>query len=92
MSRADECGGDLDCDEAVHQLYHFLDGELTDERRLRISQHLDLCHWCSDAAHFETELRKIIADRCRDTVPEQLRQRIAAAIEEERRHPPSLSH
>ena len=29
-------GNTTDCNEAVHQLYHFLDGELTEERRARI--------------------------------------------------------
>jgi hypothetical protein len=33
----------VNCDEAVHQLYHYLDGELTDERRIQISEHLTFC-------------------------------------------------
>ena len=33
-------GKTMDCDEAIHQLYHFLDGELTEERRIKISEHL----------------------------------------------------
>ena len=87
------CGADglegVDCDEAVHQLYHYLDGELTEERRLEITIHLDRCGPCADAAGFEAELRIVIANRCRDRVPEALRERIAAAIHEEsRKHPP----
>ena len=31
----------MDCQEAVHQLYHYLDGELTDEKRAAIARHLD---------------------------------------------------
>ena len=83
----------IDCWEAVHELYHYLDGALTDERRLEITVHLDLCGPCSDAAVFEGELRHVIADRCRDRVPEGLRKRIAEAIDEEcRRHgDPSIS-
>jgi mycothiol system anti-sigma-R factor len=85
------CGGSdsfgLDCEEAVHQLYHYLDGELTEERRLEISRHLDLCEPCAGAAGFEEELRQVIANRCKDRVPEALMRRIADAInEEERRH------
>jgi mycothiol system anti-sigma-R factor len=79
----------VDCDEAVHQLYHYLDGELTEERRLEITVHLDRCGPCAGAAGFEAELRSVIANRCRDRVPDSLLQRIAAAIHEEsRRHPP----
>jgi mycothiol system anti-sigma-R factor len=78
---------DMDCDEAVHQLYHYLDGELTDERRREIAQHLDLCEPCAGAAGFEAELRQVIANHCRDRVPDSLIRRIAEAIhEEERRH------
>jgi len=82
-------GGDpegVDCDEAVHELYHFLDGELTDERRREIAVHLDLCGPCADAAGFESELRMVIASRCQDRVPDALIARVAAAIDEAQRH------
>jgi mycothiol system anti-sigma-R factor len=78
---------DIDCDDAVHQLYHYLDGELTEERRSEIARHLDLCEPCAGAAGFEAELRQVIANHCRDRVPDSLMRRIADAIhEEERRH------
>lgn len=70
----------VDCEEAVHQLYHYLDGELTEERRRAIAVHLDLCGSCADAAGFEKELRMVIANCCRDRVPESLKVRIAEAI------------
>jgi anti-sigma factor (TIGR02949 family) len=80
-------GSGVDCDEAVHQLYHYLDGELTDERRRMIAEHLDLCGPCADAADFEADLRRVIANRCKERVPESLMRRIADTIhEEERRH------
>ena len=50
-------GNAMNCDEAVHQLYHFLDGELTDERRAQISVHLTYCGPCGGAAEFEAEDR-----------------------------------
>jgi mycothiol system anti-sigma-R factor len=75
----------MDCDEAIHQLYHFLDGELTEERRIKISEHLTYCGPCGGAVEFEAELRLVIANRCKDHVPESLIRRIAAAIDEESR-------
>jgi len=78
-------GKDMNCDEAVHQLYHFLDGELTEERRAQISAHLAYCAPCGGAAEFEAELRHVIANHCRDHVPESLIRRIAEAIDEESR-------
>ena len=71
------------CEEALHELYHFLDGELTDERRTLITSHLDGCTTCLGAFDFETELRHVVAERCRDSVPLELRLRIAAIIEQE---------
>lgn len=73
-------GGWVDCHDAVHELYHYLDGELTDEKRTAIARHLDLCPPCADGFDFEGELRRLIARKCRDDVPPELRQRIAEAI------------
>lgn len=70
----------VDCTEAVRQLYTYLDGELTEERRVAIAVHLDECSPCAGAAGFEAELRSVIASRCRDRVPESLVERIATAI------------
>ena len=72
-----------DCNQSLAQLYEYLDGELTAERREAISTHLDACAPCMEAHDFEEALRRVVADKCRDTVPEQLRDRIAAAIESE---------
>ena len=78
-------GPTVDCVEAVHELYHYLDGELTEERRTQISVHLDWCGPCRGAAEFEAELRQVIASRCKDRVPQSLIDRVARAIDEESR-------
>ena len=72
-----------DCDGALTQLYEFLDGELTADRRDEISAHLDGCAPCLEAHDFEDALRRVLADKCRDTVPDGLRDRIADAIQAE---------
>ena len=77
------------CDDALHELYHFLDGQLDDDRRRAIQHHLDDCPPCYEAFDFEVELRVVIARKCHETVPEQLKQRIADAIEHESLHPGS---
>jgi mycothiol system anti-sigma-R factor len=74
---------DVNCQEAIFRLYHFLDGELTQERRVEIQHHLDGCLPCLEAFDFEAELRIVIARNCRDEVPEALRERIAKAIVQE---------
>ncbi len=70
------------CEEALHELYHFLDGELDDAKRVEIKRHLDACLPCLEAFDFEAELRTVVAQRCRERVPDSLRLRIAAALDE----------
>jgi mycothiol system anti-sigma-R factor len=76
-------GPTVDCVEAVHELYSYLDGELTETRRHEIRVHLDWCGPCGGAAQFEEDLRRVIANRCKDRVPQSLIERVAAAIDEE---------
>jgi len=71
---------DGNCDDALHELYGYLDGELTVERRTIIQQHLDDCPPCYEAFDFEAELRIVIARKCTETVPDSLKQRIADAL------------
>ena len=71
------------CDEVLRELYTFVDGELTVETRAQIRSHLDNCLPCFEAYDFEAELRMVVAQRCREHVPDALRDRIARAIESE---------
>lgn len=75
-------GGGSDCQDALHTLYDYLDGELTDERRRAIQRHLNQCQPCLHAFDFEAELKVVIARSCRDQVPDHLRAKIAQAISE----------
>ena len=69
-----------DCAESLKELYSFLDGELTIERRGHIQTHLDDCLQCYEAFDFEAELRIVISTRCKEEVPDDLRSRVADAL------------
>ena len=69
------------CNDALRELYEFLDGELTDERKTLIKDHLAGCNPCLEAFDFEAELRIVISRRCHDDVPESLKLRIAHELE-----------
>jgi mycothiol system anti-sigma-R factor len=75
-------GKDPECREALDRLYTFLDGELTETRRHEIQEHLSSCLPCLEAFDFEAELKVLIATRCRDEVPAQLRVRVEVALHE----------
>lgn len=73
---------DEDCNDAIRELYTFLDGELTPGRRETIRGHLDDCHPCLEAFDFEAELRLVVSHHCRETVPDALKARIAQLLGE----------
>ncbi len=75
-------GGDQDpdCNEAIHTLYEFLDGELTGARRAEIQAHLEACLPCFQAYDFEAELRIMVSQKCRETAPPALEQRVSDAL------------
>jgi mycothiol system anti-sigma-R factor len=75
--------GFVGCDETIERLYYYLDGELTEQRRIEIVRHLDMCGPCVGAYGFEAELRKVIANRCKDHVPDALIVRVAESLREE---------
>jgi mycothiol system anti-sigma-R factor len=82
-SEAGPPAGFVGCDETIERLYYYLDGELTEERRTEIVRHLDMCGPCVGAYGFEAELRKVIANRCKDHVPDSLIVRVAESLREE---------
>jgi mycothiol system anti-sigma-R factor len=71
-----------DCEEALTELYTFLDGELTAEKREHIRVHLDDCNPCLEMYDFEAELRLVISAKCKEAVPPSLKERIAASLRE----------
>jgi mycothiol system anti-sigma-R factor len=69
-----------DCENALHELYQFLDGELTDDRRMAIRAHLDSCQPCAEPYDFEAELRMVIRAKCQEKVPQSLVAKVRSAI------------
>ena len=70
-----------DCDDAVAQLYSFLDGELDARTVALVEEHLQHCSPCLEAFDFEAELRKVIVSKCQEEVPGDLRVRIMTVLE-----------
>jgi mycothiol system anti-sigma-R factor len=80
-----------ECQGALHELYGYLDGELTDERRAAIHQHLDDCQPCAEPYDFEAELREVIRRKCQEQVPDSLMDKVRAALAREQTSPPTAS-
>jgi len=72
--------GTSGCEQALAELYTFLDGELTLEKRQAIARHLEGCNPCVEVFDFEAELRMVVSARCAEPVPEELRLRISHTL------------
>ena len=71
------------CEDALHEIYHLLAGEITDAKREQIAGHRDECAPCAEPYDFYAELRKCVQQRCHDTAPPELLERIREAIQHE---------
>lgn len=71
------------CDQAVEQLYEYIDQEITWTRKVRIRWHLRRCHDCNDAFAFEQKLKSIIRAKSVDEPPPELFDRIRALLQEQ---------
>jgi len=80
VTASEPCSSVDDCREAVAELFEFLSGELTDERRVVIDKHLDDCSHCLDVFEFHAELRTVVSERCRTELPEGLKNRVLGAL------------
>lgn len=71
------------CDDALHELYDLLSGEITDAKRGEILHHLDECAPCAEPYDFYADLRRCLQQQCRDVAPPELLARIQDAINTE---------
>lgn len=74
-----------DCDEALANLYLYLDSELDHLSTERIRAHLAMCGGCSGPFDFERRLKMVVRQRLNEEVPEAFVVRVREAIRAERR-------
>jgi len=73
-----------DCNETIRELDAYLDGELADDVRSHIHQHLNGCMDCLQAFDFQAELKAAIRRKCsNDELPDGLLQRIELCFDED---------
>ena len=77
---------EVDCNAVVQELYTFLDGELTDGRRVQIEKHFTGCTDCHEVVEFHASLKMTISAKCQEAVPDALRLRIAEALRDAERN------
>jgi len=75
------------CNDALHEVYSYLDKELSWVSAWRVRRHLKACGGCVAAYGFEERLRVVIRLRLQEEPPQEVLDRLRAAIDQERGHP-----
>lgn len=73
------------CDEALANLYSYLDAELEEARSDHIKAHLAECGGCDRPFDFERRLREVIRAKLNEDVPEEIIVRIRTVLSYETR-------
>ncbi|MBW3562281.1 MAG: zf-HC2 domain-containing protein [Actinobacteria bacterium] len=68
------------CSEAVEQLWHYLEHELTDDKRAQVEQHLAFCRRCCGELEFAEELRGFLEDAARPRLPDDVEGRLTTFL------------
>lgn len=71
----------LSCEEVLHHIFAYLDGELDAATGEDIERHLEACRGCFSRAEFERRLRSRLAESAATSAPEKLKKRIRTLIE-----------
>ncbi|MFP5298307.1 MAG: zf-HC2 domain-containing protein [Actinomycetota bacterium] len=72
----------IDCNQAVRQLWGFLEGELDDKDRHAVEEHLDLCKRCCGEAEFASELRKMLHSQSAPDLSDDAKVRLTNFLEQ----------
>ncbi len=72
----------ITCAEAVKQLWEYLDGELAEQDRAAIEEHLSFCRRCCGEVEFAEELRAFLAREAAEEIPDEVRARLIATLDE----------
>lgn len=73
---------EIDCLEAIDNLYAYLDGELDDPDTIRkFENHLDHCRSCYTRHELESRLSERLRTAAKAKVPEALRDRLRDLID-----------
>ncbi|MGH2984938.1 MAG: anti-sigma factor family protein [Solirubrobacterales bacterium] len=72
----------ISCSEAMRNLWEYLDGTVDEADRAAIEEHLSVCRRCCGELEFAEELRGFLADHAHEAIPEEVRARLNATLDE----------
>ena len=72
----------IDCQDALRQLWEYLDGTVTAADRGLVEAHLARCRRCCGELDFAVELRRLLAESRSCDLSEDVRHRLTATLED----------
>ena len=73
---------DIDCIEAIDQLYAYLDGEISDSQTIeKVERHMKHCHSCLNRSQLENELTNRIKKAAEKQAPEAFKSRLHKLVD-----------
>ena len=74
---------EISCEEVLHEIEHYIDGELDPSRSAHLAEHIGGCGSCLERADFQRRLKEIVRTKCRhgQAAPEHLLGKVRRAIE-----------
>jgi anti-sigma factor (TIGR02949 family) len=72
----------ISCDEAVRQLWDYLDRTLSPADLVAVEGHLAFCRRCCGEVEFARELRDFLASQSASEVPDDVRLRLERFVDE----------
>jgi mycothiol system anti-sigma-R factor len=72
----------IDCPEAMRQLWEYLDRSVGAADRTLVEEHLARCRRCCGERDFAIELRRLLANSRSEDLPDDVRHRLTATLED----------
>ena len=63
---------EISCEEVLHEIEHFVDGELDPDQSSHLAEHLAACGSCLDHVDFRRKLKEIVRTKCGRDTPDHL--------------------
>ena len=57
---------EISCDDVLHEIEHYLHGELDPEHSAELARHLSDCTPCLERAEFQRRLKEIVRSKCQN--------------------------
>jgi anti-sigma factor (TIGR02949 family) len=72
---------EIRCEQALRQIFQYVDHELDDTERAAMEHHLHTCHSCYSRMEFERRLKAKLSELKKDEADPMVRERIKRLLE-----------